>query len=115
MTGVRIRDVNTGDVKELTTHGLFVAIGHDPATALFRGQLDMDEAGYIKVGSWSTKTTVPGVLAAGDVIDPVFRQAISAAGMGCMAALEAEKFLAEHSPHPVVRPIVPREAEMIGA
>lgn len=115
VTGVRIRDVNTGDVKELTTHGLFVAIGHDPATALFRGQLDMDEAGYIKVGSWSTKTTVPGVLAAGDVIDPVFRQAISAAGMGCMAALEAEKFLAEHSPHPVVRPIVPREAEMIGA
>ncbi|MGH0241911.1 NAD(P)/FAD-dependent oxidoreductase, partial [Sinorhizobium meliloti] len=74
VTGVRILDVNTGDAKELPTHGLF--IGHDPATALFRGQLDMDRAGYIKVGSWSTKTSVPGVLAAGDVIDPVFRRAI---------------------------------------
>ncbi|MDK1388597.1 thioredoxin-disulfide reductase [Sinorhizobium sp. 8-89] len=115
VTGVRIRDVKTGDVKELSTHGLFVAIGHDPATALFRGQLDMDADGYIKVGSWSTKTTVPGVLAAGDVIDPVFRQAISAAGMGCMAALEAEKFLAEHSPEPVARAVEPREAEMVGA
>ncbi len=60
MTGIRIREVNTDDVKELTTHGLFVAIGHDPATTLFRGQLDMDDAGYIKVGSWLTKTTVPG-------------------------------------------------------
>lgn len=112
---MRIREVNTDDVKELTTHGLFVAIGHDPATALFRGQLDMDDAGYIKVGSWSTKTTVPGVLAAGDVIDSVFRQAITAAGMGSMAALEAEKSLAEHSPDPAVRPIVPHETEMVGA
>ncbi|MCO5965011.1 NAD(P)/FAD-dependent oxidoreductase [Sinorhizobium meliloti] len=60
VTGIRIREVNTDDVKELTTHRLFVAIGHDPATALFRGQLDMDDAGYIKVGSWLTKTTVPG-------------------------------------------------------
>ncbi|MCK3781132.1 thioredoxin-disulfide reductase [Ensifer sesbaniae] len=115
VTGVRIRDVNTGDVNELSTHGLFVAIGHDPATALFRGQLDMDEAGYIKVGSWSTKTSIPGVLAAGDVIDPVFRQAISAAGMGCMAALEAEKFLAEHSPHPGARAVETRETELFGA
>ena len=95
VTGVRIRDANTGMTKELSTDGLFVAIGHDPATRLFRGQLEMDEAGYIKVGSWSTKTLVPGCFAAGDVIDPVFRQAVSAAGMGCMAALEAEKFLAE--------------------
>lgn len=86
VTGIRIREVNTDDVKELTTHGLFVAIGHDPATALFRGQLDMDDAGYIKVGSWSTKLPFPGVLAAGDVIDSVFRQAITAAGMGSMAA-----------------------------
>lgn len=115
VTGVRIRDVKTGDVKELSTHGLFVAIGHDPATALFRGQLDMDADGYIKVGSWSTKTTVPGVLAAGDVIDPVFRQAISAAGMGSMAALEAEKFLAEHSPEPLTPPVETRQPEMAGA
>lgn len=108
VTGVRIRDVNTGDAKELPTHGLF--IGHDPATALFRGQLNMDRAGYIKVGSWSTKTSVPGVLAAGDVIDPVFRRAISAAGMGRMAALEAEKFLAE----PLVTPAEMHEIEIIG-
>lgn len=98
VTGVRIRDANTGMTKELSTDGLFVAIGHDPATRLFRGQLEMDEAGYIKVGSWSTKTLVPGCFAAGDVIDPVFRQAVSAAGMGCMAALEADKFLAEQEP-----------------
>ncbi|MQW32692.1 thioredoxin-disulfide reductase [Sinorhizobium meliloti] len=101
VTGVRIRDVNTGDVRELPTHGLFVAIGHDPATALFRDQLDMDRAGYIKVGSWSTKTSVPGVLAAGDVIDPMFRQAITAAAMGSIAALQAEKFLIEHPPAPI--------------
>jgi thioredoxin reductase (NADPH) len=95
-TGVRIRDVNTGRTQDLSTSGVFVAIGHDPATALFRGQLKMDEAGYIQVGAWSTKTSIPGCHAAGDVIDPVFRQAITSAGMGCMAALEAEKFLVEH-------------------
>jgi thioredoxin reductase (NADPH) len=96
VTGVRIRDANTSVTKELSADGLFVAIGHDPATKPFRGQLEMDQAGYIKVGSWSTKTSVPGCYAAGDVIDPVFRQAVTAAGMGCMAALEVEKFLAEH-------------------
>jgi thioredoxin reductase (NADPH) len=115
VTGVRIRDVTTGEMKELSTDGLFVAIGHDPATKLFHGQLEMDEAGYIKVGSWSTKTSVPGCMAAGDVIDPVFRQAISSAGMGSMAALEADKFLAEHSPDPVIRSIEQREEQMIGA
>jgi thioredoxin reductase (NADPH) len=115
VTGVRIRDANTGETKELSTDGLFVAIGHDPATKLFRDKLDMDESGYIKVGSWSTKTSVPGCMAAGDVIDPVFRQAISSAGMGCMAALEAEKFLAEHSPDPVTRAIEKQEEQMIGA
>jgi thioredoxin reductase (NADPH) len=100
---------------ELSTDGLFVAIGHDPATKLFRGQLDMDDSGYIKVGSWSTKTSVPGCMAAGDVIDPVFRQAISSAGMGSMAALEADKFLAEHSPDPITRLIETREEQMAGA
>jgi thioredoxin reductase (NADPH) len=115
VTSVRIRDANTGETKELSTDGLFVAIGHDPATKLFRDKLDMDESGYIKVGSWSTKTSVPGCMAAGDVIDPVFRQAISSAGMGCMAALEAEKFLAEHSPDPVTRAIEKQEEQMIGA
>lgn len=114
-TGVRIRDVNTGAVRELPAYGLFVAIGHDPTTALFRSQLDMDDAGYLKVGSWSTKTSIPGCLAAGDVIDPVFRQAISAAGMGCMAALEAEKFLAGHSSLPVARSIEMRETELVEA
>ncbi|NVD42924.1 thioredoxin-disulfide reductase [Ensifer sp. HO-A22] len=98
LTGIRIRDVDTGKTRVLSTHGLFVAIGHDPATALFRGQLEMDQAGYIRVGNWSTKTSVLGCFAAGDVIDPVFRQAVSSAGMGCMAALEADKYLAEHSP-----------------
>ena len=115
VSGVRIRDVNTGETKEHSTDGLFVAIGHDPATKLFRGQLEMDEAGYIKVGSWSTRTSVPGCMAAGDVIDPVFRQAISSAGMGSMAALEADKFLAEHSPDPITRSIGKREEQMAGA
>ncbi|MET0531214.1 MAG: thioredoxin-disulfide reductase [Microvirga sp.] len=115
VTGVRILDVNTGATKELSTDGLFVAIGHDPATKLFRGQREMDDAGYIKVGSWSTKTSVAGCMAAGDVIDPVFRQAISSAGMGSMAALEADKFLAEHSPDPVTCLIEQREEQMIGA
>lgn len=96
VSGVRIRDVKTGVAKEIAVEGLFVAIGHDPATSLFRGQLEIDEAGYIKVGSWSTKTTLAGCYAAGDVIDPVFRQAVTAAGMGCMAALEVDKFLSGH-------------------
>ncbi|HEY8381912.1 MAG TPA: thioredoxin-disulfide reductase [Microvirga sp.] len=115
VTGVRIRDVRTGVTSDLAAEGMFVAIGHDPATALFRGQLDMDEAGYIKVGSWSTMTSVAGAAAAGDVIDPIFRQAISSAGMGCMAALEVEKFLAEHSPDPKVAAEERKQEQMIGA
>lgn len=95
--------MDTGKTRVLSTHSIFVAIGHDPAALLFRGQLKMDQAGYIKVGNWSTKTSALGCFAAGDVVDPVFRQAVSSAGMGCMAALESDKFLAEHSPLGIAR------------
>jgi thioredoxin reductase (NADPH) len=95
VTGVRARNVHSGAVRDLAVDGLFVAIGHDPATQLFKGQLDVDGEGYILTALDSTATGIPGVFAAGDVKDKVFRQAVTAAGMGCMAALEAERFLAE--------------------
>ena len=95
----RLRNVKTGATTDVSVDGIFVAIGHKPATELFEGQLPFKNGGYLITESWSTQTAVPGVFAAGDVSDDIYRQAVTAAGMGCMAALEAEKYL--HAQHAV--------------
>lgn len=98
VTHLRVKNVKTGAITELKTDGLFVAIGHQPASDLFVGQLETKANGYLKVVPGTTQTNIPGVFAAGDVADDVFRQAVTAAGMGCMAALEAERYLTAHAP-----------------
>lgn len=95
VTGVKVKNNKTGEEKVLNVTGFFVAIGHKPNTDIFKGWLDMDEQGYIKVQPGSTKTNIPGIFAAGDCADKVYRQAVTAAGTGCMAALDAERYLGE--------------------
>jgi thioredoxin reductase (NADPH) len=94
LSGVTIRDINTGDTRELSVTGLFVAIGHDPRSELLKGQVDLDPAGYVLTGAGTTATNLSGVFACGDLVDHTYRQAITAAGTGCSAALDAERFLA---------------------
>jgi len=95
VTGVRLKNIKTGELRELAAEGLFIAIGHQPTTGLFEGQLELDEAGYLKVQPGTTRTSVEGVFACGDVADPDYRQAITAAGTGCMASIDAERWLGE--------------------
>ena len=97
VSGARLRDTLTGETRVLDVTGVFVAIGHDPRSELFRDQVDMDESGYVIVDAPGTRTSVPGVFAAGDLVDHTYRQAITAAGTGCAAALDAERFIAHHA------------------
>ena len=98
VSGIRLKNVKTGETTELATHGVFVAIGHAPAVELFKGQLKYKPNGYLWTAADLTATDVPGVFAAGDISDDIYRQAVTAAGMGCMAALEAERWLAAQEP-----------------
>ena len=99
VTGVKTKNTKTGEHRTLPMNGLFIAIGHEPNTELFRGQLEMDPVGYIKVQVGSTRTSIPGVFASGDAADPTYRQAVTAAGTGCMAAIDAERFLSSGGHH----------------
>ena len=114
VTGVRLKHCASGETRELAADGVFIAIGHAPASQLFKGQLEMDGSGYLKVKPGTTATAVEGVYAAGDVTDDVYRQAVTAAGMGCMAALEVVRLLAEEDHRRAHHPISHHEAEKIG-
>jgi len=114
VTGVRLKNVVTGDLSELKCDGVFIAIGHAPSSELFKDQLETHANGYLTVKPGTTSTTIPGVYAAGDVTDDIYRQAVTAAGMGCMAALEAVRFLAEEDHVRDHHPISHAEAEKIG-
>jgi thioredoxin reductase (NADPH) len=109
LTGLRLRHLETGETRDYPTDGLFVAIGHDPTTKLFVDELDHDENGYLVTKGKTTETNIPGVFAAGDVQDHDYRQAVTAAGSGCAAALDAERFLAEAEGHPEAALTAPRE------
>ena len=114
VTGVRLRHVASGAMRDLACDGLFVAIGHAPASEIFKGQLAMDGAGYLDVAAGGASTAIKGVFAAGDVTDHIYRQAVTAAGMGCMAALDAVRLLAEEDHAAAHHPITHAEAEKIG-
>ncbi|HEY1752599.1 MAG TPA: thioredoxin-disulfide reductase [Caulobacteraceae bacterium] len=114
VTGVRLKQVKSGETRELACDGVFVAIGHAPASELFKGQLAMDASGYLDVTPGTASTAIEGVYAAGDVTDDLYRQAVTAAGMGCMAALEAVRFLAEKDHEAAHKPLSHHEAERIG-
>ena len=115
VTGVKLKDLKTGETSRLDVDGVFIAIGHAPASELFKGQLTLDASGYLKVKPGTASTEIEGVYAAGDVSDDVYRQAVTAAGMGCMAALEAARFLAEEDHKKAKHPISHEEAQKIGA
>ena len=115
VTGVRLKNVKDGSTREIPADGVFIAIGHAPSSELFKGQLETNSGGYLRVKPGTASTAIEGVYAAGDVTDDVYRQAVTAAGMGCMAALEASRFLAEEDHKAAHNPISHAEAEKIGA
>ena len=115
VTGVRLTDVGSGATQDVAADGVFIAIGHAPSSELFKGQLETKQGGYLVVKAGSTATAIEGVYAAGDVTDDIYRQAVTAAGMGCMAALDASRFLAEEDHAKAQHPISHHEAEKIGA